>query len=82
MKKNKSQFVLVLSTAIKAPFDLDSIKNAITNFSSVIEWSQDLDDIDKILRVVCREDISEKLVLDLERAEVSAAVLGVFERKT
>ncbi|AMP97948.1 hypothetical protein AY601_1016 [Pedobacter cryoconitis] len=74
------QFILILSTTIKTPFDLDRIKQTIDNFSSIIEWSQDLDDIDKILRIVAHEDISEKLVLNLERAKVSALVMQVFER--
>lgn len=74
------QFILILSTTIKTPFDLDRIKQTIDNFSNIIEWSQDLDDIDKILRIVAHEDISEKLVLNLERAKVSALVMQVFER--
>jgi len=74
------QFILILSTVIKTPFDLDRIKQTINNFSSVIEWSQDLDDIDKILRIVAHEDISEKLVLNLESAKVSAVVMEVFEK--
>lgn len=74
------QFILILSTTVKTPFDLDRIRQTIDNFSSVIEWSQDLDDIDKILRIVAYEDISEKLVLNLQRAKVSAVVMQVFER--
>ncbi|MET4141429.1 hypothetical protein [Pedobacter sp. UYP1] len=78
--KNRSQFILILSTVIKTPFDLNRIKRTITNFQSVIEWSQDLDDIDKILRIVSHEDISEKLVLNLEKAKVRAIVMQVFEK--
>lgn len=75
-----SHFILIISTVIKTPFDLDRIKNAIANFNSISEWSQDLDDIDKILRIVSTEDISKKLLQQLERAEVSATILEVFEK--
>ncbi|MBB5623700.1 hypothetical protein HDE69_004787 [Pedobacter cryoconitis] len=78
--KNRSQFILILSTVIKSPFDLNRIKCTIANFKSVIEWSQDLDDVDKILRIVSHEDISEKLVLNLERAKVRAIIMQVFEK--
>lgn len=78
--KNTSQFILILSTVIKSPFDLNRIKHTITNFNSVIEWSQDLDDVDKILRIVSDEDISDKLVLNLEKAKVRAKVMQVFEK--
>lgn len=79
--KNMSQFILIISTVIRTPFDLDSIKKAITGFSSIIEWSQDLDDTDKILRIVADEDISKKLVQQLERVEVHAVLLDVFEKR-
>ncbi|WP_367867818.1 hypothetical protein [Pedobacter sp. WC2423] len=78
--KNRSQFILILSTVIKTPFDLNLIQCTIANFNTVIEWSHDLDDADKILRIVSHEDISEKLVLHLEKAKVNAAVMEVFEK--
>ncbi|RAJ27284.1 hypothetical protein [Pedobacter cryoconitis] len=78
--KNGPQFILILSTVIRTPFDLNRIKYTIANFNSVIEWSQDLDDVDKILRIVSDEDISEKLVLNLEKAKVSAVVMQVFKK--
>lgn len=75
-----SQFILIISTVINTPFDLDRIKNAIAGFNCISKWNQDLDDIDKILRIVSAEDISEKLVQELEKAKVSAVVLEVFEK--
>ena len=75
-----AQFILIISTVIKTSFDLDSIKNAIADFNCITEWSQDLEDSDKILRIVSAEDITEKLIRQLERAKVSASVLQVFEK--
>ena len=56
------------------------IKNTITNIGSIIEWSHDLDDSDKILRVVADKDISGILVSDLQSVGVDAMLLQVFEK--
>lgn len=74
------QFVIILSTVIRSPFDLGRIKNTITNIGSIIEWSHDLDDSDKILRVVADKDISGILVSDLQSVGVDAMLLQVFEK--
>ena len=75
------QFVIILSTVIRSPFDLGRIKNTIANFTCISEWSHDLDDADKILRIVADKDISKILLSDLQSVGVDALLLQVFKNK-
>lgn len=68
-----------MSTVINTAIDLQHIYQTIGAFSSISEWSVDLEDSDKILRVVCNEDVGPELVKRLERAGVSSSVMEVFD---
>lgn len=47
------QTVLVYRTNISSSGHLDAIRDVFTGNPRVVEWSVDLEDIDKVLRVVC-----------------------------
>lgn len=68
-----SNYVIILSTAISNPTDLQHISQAIHGFMEISEWSIDLEDVDKILRVVCSSNIGAELVIQL-------ALLGIYVR--
>jgi hypothetical protein len=74
-----SRYVIILSTVINTPIDLRHVFEVIDIFSDISEWSVDLDDCDKILRVVCSEDIGQELVKSLARLGVISSVLEVFD---
>ncbi|WP_442587711.1 hypothetical protein ACSBL2_16835 [Pedobacter sp. AW31-3R] len=74
------QFVIILSTVINNSAELESINHAIASTANIIEWNHDLDDDDKVLRIVSKNNISQHLLLALQNAGVSSALLGVFKR--
>lgn len=75
-----AQFVLIFSTVVRNSIDQDHIKKVLSNFKGIMEWNHDLEDADKILRVVCNENICKKLLSALQKAGVSAFTLAVFQR--
>ncbi|WP_214228297.1 hypothetical protein [Pedobacter sp. B4-66] len=68
-----------MSTVINAPIDLQHICQIIDGFLGILEWSVDLEDSDKILRVVSNNDIGPELVKSLARVGVSSSVMEVFD---
>lgn len=74
-------FVIILSTIITAQYELNQVKLAIANCTPVIEWNQDLDDEDKVLRIVSTEDVSDKLVAELQKSGIVSKIMGVFVKK-
>jgi len=51
-------FVIVLSTMINTLNDLKQTQIIISQFKSVKEWSCDLEDEDRVLRIISIRDIS------------------------
>ncbi|ETZ20735.1 hypothetical protein [Pedobacter sp. V48] len=74
-----SRYVIILSPVINTPIDLRHVFEVIDTFSDISEWSVDLDDCDKILRVVCNEDIGRELVKGMARLGIISSVLEVFD---
>ncbi len=73
------QFVLIFSTEVETPYDLDRIQHILSTFANITEWSHDLDDDDEILRIVCQEDISGKLIEKLQSPCLKISLLAVFK---
>jgi len=76
-----SSYVIILSSTIDTPVDLQNIEQAIAVFSEISSWSVDLEDCDKILRVSCSRNIGAELTAGLTAMAVKAAVLEVFDEK-
>nr|WP_068889169.1 hypothetical protein [Pedobacter panaciterrae] len=74
-----SSRIIILSTVINTSVDLQCISQVLSTFSSISEWSVDLDDCDKVLRAISSEDIGADLVETLDAAGISAMVLEVFD---
>jgi len=75
-----SNYIIILSTAVNSPTDLQQIPQVIKGFTEIFEWSLDLDDCDKILRVVCRDNIGNELIKQLGMSGVYAVLLEVFNK--
>lgn len=73
-----SSHIIILSTTVNNAIDLQYVSQVITGFPGVREWSVDLEDCDKILRVVCDHNIGDKLVKQLAVLGMYAEVLEVF----
>jgi len=74
-------YVIILSTTIKAAIDLERIKPDILTFRTIEKWNCDLEDDEKILRVVSTQDVSKHLMQTLEKRGITTQVLGVFKKK-
>lgn len=73
------KYTIIMSTEINTPIDSHHVSLAVAAFPSILEWSVDLEDRDKILRLVCNDPIGAELVKMLEEKGVSSAVLEIFD---
>ncbi|MBV7267969.1 hypothetical protein [Winogradskyella luteola] len=65
-KSQKNGFkIQIFKTNIKTKLELNSIKVLLNSNSSILNWSIDLEDIDKVLRVESQKNLSEKDVINL-----------------
>jgi len=70
--------IIILSTTVNNSIDLQHVSQVTSDFPEITEWSVDLEDCDKILRVVCDHNIGDKLVEQLGAQGMYAKVLEVF----
>lgn len=73
-------FVIVLSTMINSSNDLKQIEIIISRFKSIKEWSCDLEDEDKVLRIVSTRDVSSTLTEEFKKAGVSTQIMAIFKK--
>ena len=66
--------VLIFCTAINDADDLPLVDRVLQQFDGIISWSVDLEDWEKVLRVVCLETGPEEIVIALSNH-------GVFARE-
>ncbi|MCX2451420.1 hypothetical protein OQX61_09065 [Pedobacter sp. PLR] len=71
--------VIILSTVIQTPLDLQQVSLVMDAFFSISAWSVDLEDCDQILRVVSSDDIGQELVISLAAVGITSLVLEVFD---
>lgn len=76
-----SSYIIILSTIINTPVDLQNLQQGLAGFKEISSWSVDLEDCDKILRICCERDISIKLMSELERLAIDVVVLEVFDEE-
>jgi len=74
MTASKESEVLIFCTAINDADDLPVVDRVLQQFNGVISWSVDLEDWEKVLRVVCLETEPEEIVIALSNH-------GVFARE-
>ncbi|WP_299115976.1 hypothetical protein [uncultured Winogradskyella sp.] len=65
-KSQKNGFKIhIFKTKIKTKIELKSIKALLNSNSSILNWSIDLEDVDKVLRVESQKNLSEKDIINL-----------------
>jgi hypothetical protein len=64
---------LVFSTSLQNKNDVKKVAGSLDNTDHIIEWSVDLDDWEKVLRVVCKELTAEHIIQLLFEREVTAS---------
>ncbi|SDK16221.1 hypothetical protein SAMN04487898_106207 [Pedobacter sp. ok626] len=75
-----SRYIIIMSTVIHTPSDLQLVSQVISAFPGILEWSVDLEDSDQILRVVCNNYIGNELLESLGKKGLSSKVLEVFDK--
>jgi len=73
-----SRFIIIISTLINTPYDLEHISSTVGKFAGVIDWTIDLGDSDKVLRLSASNNISTELTARFHQLGITAAVMGVF----
>ncbi|SDL87674.1 hypothetical protein SAMN05421820_102378 [Pedobacter steynii] len=74
-----SNHIIILSTTVNNPTDLQYVSQAMSTFPEIVEWSVDLEDCDKILRIVCENNIGDQLVKQLSILGMYTEILEVFD---
>jgi len=75
-------YTIIISTIINSTEDLKGIQKVIKHLPSISEWSHDLDDCDKVLRVVSEINVSMVLVEQLGNLGITANVMEIFQEET
>ncbi|CAH0147064.1 hypothetical protein SRABI27_00437 [Pedobacter sp. Bi27] len=74
-----SRYVTIISTIIENANDKSLVALAIAGLDGVSEWSIDLDDIDKVIRIVSVWDISTACCEKLALFGIKASVMQIFD---
>lgn len=74
------RFIIIVATDVASGFLHSALVNVMEGFGDIIlEWSVDLDDVDKVLRVVSKKDISFLLIYQIKKASIQCKLMDVFE---
>lgn len=63
---------------ITAIYQVNQMQLTLSTFDSIISWTCDLEDEDKVLRLVTTEDISVPVMIELRRAGIISSVMQIF----
>jgi hypothetical protein len=74
-----NQFIIILSTAITALYQVNQMQLTLSALPDIISWTCDLEDEDKVLRIVTTEDISFIVMTELKKAGINSGIMQVFE---
>jgi len=74
-----SGYIIIMATDVHRSKDLGNLSKALQSFPHVKEWSIDMTDCDKVLRISASNDISTALISNLQAAGLSCNVMGIFD---
>jgi len=69
------QGVFVFKTSIAGPVEMKMISSALTKLTGKGKWTIDLDDEDKVLRVVCAEQVEKQIISILNQFGFSCELM-------
>lgn len=69
---NEKSEVLVFATGLEDHSELSVVGKILQQFSDIITWSVDMDDWEKVLRVVCRQTQPDEIIVALSNHGVFA----------
>ena len=71
-------YIIVCPTNIHNSTEFINLSNALAAFSTILDWSIDLTDSDKVLRLVTSRDITLALIVELEQLGIECNSMGTF----
>lgn len=74
-KAGESSVVLVFSTSLGGAEDLEQIRKPLNKLLGKDKWTVDLDDEDKVLRVVCQPERQPEIAALFSRHGFAAALM-------
>jgi hypothetical protein len=79
--ENMSRYTIIISTVIESVNDSNLVAVAIAGLKNINEWSIDLEDCDKVIRIIAARDISNECCEKLALFGIKASVMEVFDEK-
>lgn len=74
-----TRFIIILRTAVQNSGELEIVSKVMFEFAEISEWSIDLEDCDRILRVEATVRIGDQLTEKLNELGLDSAVLETFD---
>ena len=71
-------YITIIFTKTNCREFLSIIDNTMTYLTSIIEWTQDIEDCDKVIRIVSRNDISIEIVDSFRNFGIEAKLMAVY----
>lgn len=71
-------YIIIMYTNICTPQDLGKLSITLDSFSSVMGWSIDMYDCDKVLRIEASRDIATSLINELKPSGIECNLKGIF----
>jgi len=68
-------YIIIFFTQSNCKEDLFVINRTMT---SLVEWTQDLEDCDKVIRIVSSTDISSELLEKFRKIGINAELMAVY----
>jgi hypothetical protein len=72
--------LFILSTMINTSSDLNQTQIIISRFKSIKQWNCDLEDEDKVLRIISTKEISSTLIEEFRKVGVFTQIMEVFKK--
>jgi len=73
------RYITILYPIIYSLEDLNQLSKAIGGIDGIVEWTIDLDDCDKVLRIVMDQKMEDELTTQLQSYGVNFSELETFE---
>ena len=74
-------YIIIMYTNICTSQDLGKLSITLDSFSSVMGWSIDMFDCDKVLRIEASKDITISLIKELRPSGIECNLKGIFNKR-
>ena len=64
---NPGGTILIFKTNASNKLQIETLRSVFDNKNSVIEWSIDMEDVDRVLRIVCTDGSAEDYIREIRQ---------------